>query len=266
MTRFWRDGHYRTSTNGVQYWVDGHWVDRDIWDTTDAEFTYSTDSRAYPAACPVCQARVFFYQNAAGSKVFFDHLGPPWPKHPCTSFDRAPKPHTPSLPAGVPDEGWMQMTVTELLYRGALHKTIITMAIAGNSEPAILFYTKWRPDLPSKGSLCFHKGSQISFFSIKELEPITISGHFEYAGKKARKKSRQATSDKTVKPGKADKKPTATKARDAGRIKTNASKPSESERAAERSARERYRAAPKEVVVEHRRSGVLVRKRIVTRS
>lgn len=36
------------------------------------------------ARCPVCNEPVFFYANAAGSRVFFDDLGPPWPKHPCT--------------------------------------------------------------------------------------------------------------------------------------------------------------------------------------
>ncbi|HTN00570.1 MAG TPA: hypothetical protein VL132_01770 [Planctomycetaceae bacterium] len=27
---------------------------------------------------------MFYYQNEHGSRVFFDELGPPWPKHPCT--------------------------------------------------------------------------------------------------------------------------------------------------------------------------------------
>ena len=36
------------------------------------------------ATCPVCGKGVFFYANAAGGRVFFDELGPPWPKHPCT--------------------------------------------------------------------------------------------------------------------------------------------------------------------------------------
>lgn len=36
------------------------------------------------ASCPVCGACVFFYQNQYGSRVFFDDLGPPWPKHHCT--------------------------------------------------------------------------------------------------------------------------------------------------------------------------------------
>ncbi|TYB91846.1 hypothetical protein FXF53_29315 [Micromonospora sp. WP24] len=27
---------------------------------------------------------MFFYSNEHGSRVFFDEVGPPWPKHPCT--------------------------------------------------------------------------------------------------------------------------------------------------------------------------------------
>src|SRR6266705_4741986 len=37
--------------------------------------------------CPVCGAEVYFYQSPSGGRVFFDELGPPWPKHPCTSSD-----------------------------------------------------------------------------------------------------------------------------------------------------------------------------------
>lgn len=37
------------------------------------------------AQCPVCGAPVFYYCNENGSSVFFDELGPPWPKHPCTN-------------------------------------------------------------------------------------------------------------------------------------------------------------------------------------
>lgn len=44
------------------------------------------------ASCPVCGARVFYYENAHGSRVFFDELGPPWPKHPCTDrSDQRPR-------------------------------------------------------------------------------------------------------------------------------------------------------------------------------
>ena len=40
------------------------------------------------ARCPVCKEPVFFYANAAGSRVYFDELGPPWQKHPCTDNPR----------------------------------------------------------------------------------------------------------------------------------------------------------------------------------
>lgn len=36
------------------------------------------------ARCPVCRNHVFFYRSSDGGAVFFDQLGPPWPKHPCT--------------------------------------------------------------------------------------------------------------------------------------------------------------------------------------
>jgi len=42
------------------------------------------------ARCPICGASVYFYANEHGSRVFFDELGPPWPKHPCTDNPTQP--------------------------------------------------------------------------------------------------------------------------------------------------------------------------------
>ena len=44
------------------------------------------------SSCPVCGDPVFFYQSPTGGRVFFDELGPPWPKHPCTDSSCIPKP------------------------------------------------------------------------------------------------------------------------------------------------------------------------------
>ncbi len=44
------------------------------------------------ASCPVCGASVYFYQSPNGGRVFFDELGPPWPKHPCTNNPKTPVP------------------------------------------------------------------------------------------------------------------------------------------------------------------------------
>ncbi len=41
------------------------------------------------ARCPVCGDPVFFYQSPYGGRVFFDELGIPWPKHPCTDSGRS---------------------------------------------------------------------------------------------------------------------------------------------------------------------------------
>lgn len=41
------------------------------------------------AECPVCHERVFFYQSPNGGRVFFDDLGWPWQKHPCTDKQKS---------------------------------------------------------------------------------------------------------------------------------------------------------------------------------
>jgi hypothetical protein len=74
------------------------------------------------ATCPVCGEPVFFYQSASGGKVFFDELGPPWPKHPCTDNPRAKFP-TPNYifqtevirPHVWQKNGWVPFIVKRLL-------------------------------------------------------------------------------------------------------------------------------------------------------
>lgn len=97
MTSFWREGFWRTSSSGNVHWVTGHSVQRDEWERAVPQKRYeflrharahvgTTSRLVLPnAECPVCRQPVFFYQNSHGSRVFFDELGPPWPKHPCTA-------------------------------------------------------------------------------------------------------------------------------------------------------------------------------------
>lgn len=68
------------------------------------------------AICPVCSAPVFFYQSPSGGRVFFDELGPPWPKHPCTDNGRpvssSPTPRSQILQKpGWYVDGWMPVSV-----------------------------------------------------------------------------------------------------------------------------------------------------------
>lgn len=99
MSIHWRSGFWRTSINGNLHWVSGHDVDRGEWESGSYQKPNESllrQARAHSGAtarlvrpngeCPVCKQPVFFYQNANGSRVFFDELGPPWPKHPCTAF------------------------------------------------------------------------------------------------------------------------------------------------------------------------------------
>jgi len=72
-------GTYTRHAYGSEYW----WV---------PPITHSFESYINPnALCPVCGASVFFYQSPNGGRVFFDELGPPWPKHPCTDNSSVPK-------------------------------------------------------------------------------------------------------------------------------------------------------------------------------
>ncbi|QDT90167.1 hypothetical protein [Gimesia algae] len=105
MTQFWKEGHYRTNAQGNEFWVNGHYVNRDDWNRSSYDYMppppqvdsfliqypeFKTESRVSVcfvtpnALCPVCGESVYYYQNKNGSRVFFDELGHPWPKHPCT--------------------------------------------------------------------------------------------------------------------------------------------------------------------------------------
>lgn len=52
----------------------------------------TVDSYVNPNAhCPVCGAPVYFYRSPYDGRVFFDDLGWPWPKHPCTDNSYEPR-------------------------------------------------------------------------------------------------------------------------------------------------------------------------------
>ena len=44
------------------------------------------------ALCPVCREQIYFVSFSNGGRAFFDELGPPWPKHPCTDRSSSPPP------------------------------------------------------------------------------------------------------------------------------------------------------------------------------
>lgn len=58
------------------------------------------------AHCPVCGCPVFFYRSPHNGRVFFDSLGPPWPKHRCTDNRREPQRTTQSWLDVAPAPTW----------------------------------------------------------------------------------------------------------------------------------------------------------------
>jgi hypothetical protein len=53
---------------------------------THSTWRYQDDDFCAPTTCPRCGAQVFFVRHNGGS-VWFDDLGPPWPKHSCFDDD-----------------------------------------------------------------------------------------------------------------------------------------------------------------------------------
>jgi hypothetical protein len=82
-------GSCSASGSSSGYGSSSHWVERETQSGQRFVFGWvEYPSYVNPNAhCPVCGAEVYFYQSPYGGRVFFDELGPPWPKHPCTSSD-----------------------------------------------------------------------------------------------------------------------------------------------------------------------------------
>ena len=64
--------------------------------------------------CPICSSPVYFYQSPYGGRVFFDSLGPPWPKHPCTSITHSRKIEI-ARTTSWHKENWRPLTNVEIL-------------------------------------------------------------------------------------------------------------------------------------------------------
>lgn len=87
------------------------------------------------AECPVCGAPVFFYRSPYGGSVFFDEIGPPWPKHPCTD--------TSTFSSGVHTIGEPQVVLkTTWLQSGKWHPLTDIWVRARHVE-----FDIWRPGL-----------------------------------------------------------------------------------------------------------------------
>ncbi|MEV4658846.1 hypothetical protein [Micromonospora sp. NPDC049301] len=136
------------------------------------------------ARCPLCGASVYFYANEHGSRVFFDDVGPPWPKHPCTDH---PARHVttvggrqaPSLrdfsiaqrPSELRDRRWKPYVVKDITIEdGQPRITLQPLSGAGRG-------TSWTVSelLPLRaGDLVFVRAQQMSYFNRDACEPAVV--------------------------------------------------------------------------------------------
>lgn len=137
----------RELTNPV---VPTHWAWRAV-----PEFS-TFDSFTNPnAACPKCGAPVFFYRSPYNGRVFFDSLGPPWPKHPCmdNESDRlAVTGAVPLLHMKVPDgksqwlhDGWRPFILTEYEHTNTPGTWRLRGAVSGMSKEFLIQTDRWEP-------------------------------------------------------------------------------------------------------------------------
>lgn len=145
------------------------------------------------AKCPVCGQSVYYYQNSAGSRVFFDELGPPWPKHPCTdnkhdaqpyeltsrspvvrplaevrSYKEAARTAGIGLPASPP-------VIALIVLKARQYE--LTVAPAASPEAFIECYRITSADSgvrPRRGDLVFRSGKTISFFHRATMRVVTF--------------------------------------------------------------------------------------------
>ncbi len=219
MSTFVRGSHYRTSKKGKVYPVRAASVTRDRWHRITLadrarllrfldklNVTGSATARFIaPTRCPICGAPVYFYQNEHGARVYFEELGPPWPKHPCTDLPQAQrknfktKPMRPSAREGAevatiraseeqlgyqPDDDfaatygsprWPAFKVNERLKTASGMWLILTRIDGISSSPIFLFRHGWPACLRSN-EVVFVRGRTLAYLNPRGLVPKELTG------------------------------------------------------------------------------------------
>ncbi|MGI5524925.1 hypothetical protein ACQEUX_28875 [Micromonospora sp. CA-259024] len=148
---------------------------------------------------------VFFYSNEHGSRVFFDEVGPPWPKHPCTDNssyrERSPYPVGRSAPvrygfakgrssvqhaalldgtgnSGLTSVGlsygvsaWSPYSLAKLEVEDG--ETRLTLWPLYTLQPATLWTTTSAVPLVA-GDVVFIKAGQMSYFNLDRGEAVIV--------------------------------------------------------------------------------------------
>lgn len=216
MTTYNRRGHYRRGPNGQRVWVSSHSVTRTGGQTySPRSLRYVPGSYAQPqptyqtrstptirlprstglvrpnAVCPVCGAYVYFYSNDFGSRVYFDEVGPPWPKHPCTdnakrtsSFDLVI--HNRRAPALYPAATGRRKLVSEQVPASVVNKAFTVLGFRQHETGTTLrlqpLYQRfgeeaWVTPLyiaPPVGQLVFVHDNVLSYMDEERIEVVQL--------------------------------------------------------------------------------------------
>jgi hypothetical protein len=217
---FDRKSHSRISKNGNIHEVKGSLVMRDQRLSSSPGDLHShyceqlakiranrgaTARFVDPTNCPVCEKPVFFYQNHSGSRVYFDELGPPWPKHPCTDQDaytRSPETSVNAIvqPTGreasqVEDiDSWQSLAGIDTQYTfekkygirqwsawqvvGRFHGSngalLVLNSVDGAKQPRQYFSTRHLPKSFAIQTLAFVNRGRLTYFDHATMEPVEV--------------------------------------------------------------------------------------------
>lgn len=143
--------------------------------------TQKPHSRMIPnAKCPVCGAAVFFYSNDAGAAVFFDEVGRPWPKHPCTDgtlyvsneLSVQPKART----YGSEKKVGHTVRIFQVIKRRKIGlTTYISLADCDDTLAVAEWATKQRVSV-APGQRVIVDNESLSYFALFDAEPIIVDG------------------------------------------------------------------------------------------
>ena len=106
------------------------------------------------ASCPICGASVFFYVSPHGGRVFFDELGPPWPKHPCTDLGNTVFASSDAAKTSYKwqEDGWLPLSIASMTRQD--QQLIVLVGVLGNDP--IRLYLRQSANYPMQKWILAH--------------------------------------------------------------------------------------------------------------
>ena len=126
------------------------------------------------AVCPVCSEKVFYYESPYGGRVFFDELGPPWPKHSCTSNEESTS--VSSVKPWHLDD-WEPLVSVQINSYNSKDKCLYSIQGVRGSSKIQLYFRATQPTFAD--IVRYKKTPQMGVFilSILYYEPLNLAWH-----------------------------------------------------------------------------------------